>query len=105
MPQPELAAPTSTSCAHEADGLRLETVRGNLLSRDACARAAEGAVVVYHLAAGVEKTFPGCFLNSAVATRNLLDAVLATGALKRFVNTSSLAVYDNVERPRAASRR
>jgi len=50
--------------------------------------------VVYHLAAGVEKTFPGCFLNSAVTTRNLLDAVLATGTLKRFVNTSSLAVYD-----------
>jgi nucleoside-diphosphate-sugar epimerase len=47
------------------------------------------------LAAGVEKTFPGCFLNSAVTTRNLLDAVVAQGTLKRFVNISSLAVYSN----------
>lgn len=79
----------------QAEGVRLDVLRGNLLSREVCAKAAEGAVVVYHLAAGVEKSFPGCFLNSAVATRNLLDAVLETGALKRFVNTSSLAVYDN----------
>lgn len=53
--------------------------------------------VVYHLAAGVEKSFPGCFLNSVVTTRNLLDAVIAAGTVKRFVNTSSLAVYLNAK--------
>lgn len=73
---------------------------GNLLSRADCARAAEGASVVYHLAAGVEKTFPGCFLNSAVAVRNLLDSLIKNQTLKRFVNISSLAVYFNGRIPR-----
>ena len=73
----------------------LEVVHGNLLSPDTCAMAAHGVAVVYHLAAGVEKTFPGCFLNSAVTTRNLLNAVTAGGTVKRFVNISSLAVYSN----------
>ena len=73
----------------------LDVVHGNLLSRDTCAMAMDRVAVVYHLAAGVEKTFPGCFLNSAVTTRNVLDAVLATGTVRRFVNISSLAVYSN----------
>jgi nucleoside-diphosphate-sugar epimerase len=51
---------------------------------------------VIHLAAGVaEKSFPGCFLNTVVTTRNLLDASCRTGLLKRFVNISSFAVYSN----------
>lgn len=73
----------------------LQFVYGNLLSDATCKEAVKGAVVVYHLAAGVDKSFSGCFLNSAVATRNLLDAVMADGTIKRFVNTSSLAVYSN----------
>jgi nucleoside-diphosphate-sugar epimerase len=75
----------------------VEVFQGNLLSRDTCAKATEGIVVVYHLAAGTEKSFPGCFLNSAVTTRNLLDAVIAAGTVRRFVNTSSLAVYSNAK--------
>ena len=70
-------------------------ILGNLLSRDDCLSAAEGVSVIYHLAAGVEKTFPGCFLNSVVTTRNLLDAAIKEPTLKRFVNISSLAVYSN----------
>ena len=58
---------------------------------------AEGVSVVYHLAAGIEKSFPGCFMNSVVTTRNLLDAFMASGVLKRFVNVSSIAVYSNEE--------
>lgn len=81
----------------------LKVVSGNLLSRDTCARAAEGVTVVYHLAAGVEKTFPGCFLNSAVTTRNLLDAVIASGTMKRFVSISSLAVHSNAQLRRGAA--
>jgi nucleoside-diphosphate-sugar epimerase len=81
----------------------VEVVSGNLLSRETCARAAEGVAVVYHLAAGVEKTFPGCFLNSAVTTRNLVDAVTAAGTVRRFVNISSLAVYSNAEIRRGAA--
>lgn len=78
----------------------LEICIGNLLCRDDCLRVARGVAVVYHLAAGVEKSFPGCFLNSAVTTRNLLDSLIQERRLKRFVNISSLAVYSNEKIPR-----
>ena len=76
---------------------KVEIIEGNLLSREDCQRASAGVSVVFHLAAGVEKSFPGCFINSVIATRNLLDAVVGHGVLKRFVNVSSLAVYSNQE--------
>jgi len=78
----------------------VEFIEGNLLSRDACQIAAKGVCIIYHLAAGVEKTFPGCFMNSVVTTRNLLDAVIKGQTLKRFVNISSIAVYSNEKLPR-----
>lgn len=81
-------------------GARLEVVKGNLLSREDCLRVADGVAVIYHLAAGVEKSFPGCFLNSVVTTRNLLEAVIKEKTLKRFVNISSIAVYSNEKIPR-----
>jgi nucleoside-diphosphate-sugar epimerase len=74
---------------------KLHLIEGNLLSRDDCKRATEDVSVIFHLAAGIEKTFPGCYMNSVVATRNLLDSVLENGNLKRFVNVSSIAVYSN----------
>ena len=51
--------------------------------------------VLLHLAAGIEKTFPGSFMNCVVTTRNLLDAVVQEATLRRFVNVSSFAVYSN----------
>jgi nucleoside-diphosphate-sugar epimerase len=39
-------------------------------------------------------------MNSVVTTRNLLDACLLHKQLKRFVNVSSFAVYNNAERTR-----
>jgi len=86
----------------ESSSYDLDIVEGNLLSRDACARVVHGAAVVYHLAAGVEKSFPGCFLNSAVTTRNLLDAVAAEGTVRRFVSISSMAVHSNATLRRRA---
>jgi nucleoside-diphosphate-sugar epimerase len=71
----------------------VEFVRGDLMSREDCARATEGHVVVYHLAAGMDKSFAGAFMNSVVTTRNLLDACLDRGRLQRFVSVSSFAVY------------
>jgi nucleoside-diphosphate-sugar epimerase len=78
-------------------GANLEIVKGNLLSRETCGAAAAGAAVIYHLAAGVEKSYAGCFLNSVVTTRNLLDAALDGPSLRRFVNVSSIAVYSNAK--------
>jgi len=74
---------------------RVEVMQGNLLSREDCAKAAKDVTVIFHLAAGIEKTFPGSFMNSVVTTRNLLDAVVQFGTLRRFVNVSSFAVYSN----------
>ena len=80
----------------------VEFVAGDLLSRDDCQRAAEGVSIVYHLAAGIEKSFAGAFMNSALATRNLIEAFLELGQPKRFVNVSSFAVYSNLYLKRGA---
>lgn len=74
---------------------KVEIINGNLLSKNDCSQAAENAAIIYHLAAGVEKSFPGCYLNSVISTRNLLEAVVQHKTLHRFVNISSLAVYSN----------
>jgi nucleoside-diphosphate-sugar epimerase len=83
-------------------GRNIEVVTGDLLSRDDCQKAAQGISINYHLAAGMEKSFPGAFMNSALATRNLMDAFLHFGKPKRFVNVSSFAVYSNLGLKRGA---
>jgi nucleoside-diphosphate-sugar epimerase len=81
---------------------KVELVSGDLLSREDCRRTAEGVSIVYHLAAGMEKSFAGAFMNSALTTRNLMDAFLEFGRPKRFVNVSSFAVYSNLSLKRGA---
>jgi nucleoside-diphosphate-sugar epimerase len=76
-----------------ADGV--EVMLGNLLSADDCARASGGVAVIYHLAAGRSDMFADAFVNSVVTTRNLLQATVKHGCLKRFVNISSFSVYSN----------
>lgn len=78
----------------------VELIQGNLLNHNDCSNAAKDVSVIYHLAAGVEKSFPGCFLNSVVTTRNLMDAGRQESSLKRFVNVSSIAVYTNHKIPK-----
>lgn len=78
----------------------IDFFQGNLLSRPDCEKAAKDVSVIYHLAAGIGKAFPDCFLNSAVTTRNLLDCAILEPSLKRFVNTSSIAVYTNENIPK-----
>jgi nucleoside-diphosphate-sugar epimerase len=86
------------------DKAQIEVVSGNLLSRQDCLRAVQNVAVVYHLAMGTgQKSIPHAFLNSVVATRNLLDAALQSGSLKRFVNMSSFVVYTNRGKPRPAA--
>jgi nucleoside-diphosphate-sugar epimerase len=79
---------------------RIDVHKGNLLSRTDCEAAARDVAVIYHLAAGTgEKSFPDAFLNSVVATRNLIEASLRFGSLRRFVLVSSFAVYSNRDKP------
>lgn len=85
--------------ARRRNGVRIEIVEGNLLSRADCTTAVAGAAVIYHLAAARgEKSFADAFLNSVVTTRNLLDAARSSGSLKRFVNVSSFTVYAGTPR-------
>jgi nucleoside-diphosphate-sugar epimerase len=74
----------------------VEVISGDLLSREDCRKATEDVSVIIHLAAGMEKSFAGAFMNSAITTRNLMDAFLEVGKPKRFVNVSSFAVYSNL---------
>jgi nucleoside-diphosphate-sugar epimerase len=83
-------------------GKNVELVAGDLLSRDDCRKAVEDVSIIYHLAAGFDKSFAGAFMNSALTTRNLLDACLELGRPKRFVNVSSFAVYSNLSLKRGA---
>ena len=84
---------TILDCCTPSSG---QIVSGNLLSRDDAAKAVDGAAVILHLAAGVENSFSGAFMNSVVTTRNLLEAAGCTGMLKRFLNVSSIGVYSNL---------
>jgi nucleoside-diphosphate-sugar epimerase len=80
---------------------RIEIIKGNLLSAEDCLAVTRDVSVIYHLAAGRgEKSFPDAFLNSVVTTRNLLEGARAHQRLRRFVNVSSFAVYDNMSRRR-----
>jgi nucleoside-diphosphate-sugar epimerase len=86
--------------AHEKQ--HVEVIAGDLLSPADCAKAVEGISIIYHLAAGMDKSFAGAFMNSVLTTRNLLDAFLEYGQPKRFVNVSSFAVYSNLKLERGA---
>ena len=70
--------------------IRLEYCVGDLRYREDAGRAVDGVQLVFHLAAGKKGTAADLFLNSVVASRNLLDAV-ADRKPMRIVLVSSLA--------------
>jgi nucleoside-diphosphate-sugar epimerase len=81
---------------NRAPGVRIELRKGNLLSRQDCEAASDGATVIYNLAAATGgKSVPDAFMNSVVTMRNLLEASLRNACLRRFVLVSSFAVYAN----------
>jgi nucleoside-diphosphate-sugar epimerase len=86
---------------HKPASAKVEVVKGNLLSPDDCEAACKDVAVVFHLAAGTgEKSFPDAFMNTVVATRNLLNASIHCARLRRLVLVSSFAVYTNRQRSR-----
>lgn len=81
-------------------GTHVRVIEGNLLSRNDCEEACKDVALIYHLAAGTgEKSFPDAYMNSVVATRNLLEASLKQGRLRRLVLVSSFSVYTNCDKP------
>jgi nucleoside-diphosphate-sugar epimerase/peptidoglycan/xylan/chitin deacetylase (PgdA/CDA1 family) len=71
---------------------KLEYCVGNLRYREDAARAVEDVELIFHLAAGKKGTAADLFLNSVVASRNLLDAVAERKPM-RIVLVSSFSVY------------
>jgi nucleoside-diphosphate-sugar epimerase len=84
----------------QSERARIEVIRGNLLSSDDCRSAAQDVAVIFHLATGGDKSYPDAFMNSVVATRNLIEASRHQATLRRFVNVSSFAVYTNANNGR-----
>jgi nucleoside-diphosphate-sugar epimerase len=74
-------------------GPHLEIVQGDLLDRDAIARALEGCDAVIHLAHAEDDV-------AARATRNLVEAASRAG-IRRFVHVSSISVHGPVPGPDA----
>jgi nucleoside-diphosphate-sugar epimerase len=103
------ARPSSDATRLEAvlgryqDRAEVQVTRGNLLSREDCIKATSGVAVIFHLATSGDKSFANAFMNSVVATRNLLQASLEHMRLRRFVNISSFAVYTNTGESRRMS--
>lgn len=81
-------------------GSQIRMIKGNLLSRQDCEAACKDVALIIHLAASTgEKSYPDAYMNSVVATRNLLDASVQCGRLRRVVLISSFSVYTNCQKP------
>jgi nucleoside-diphosphate-sugar epimerase len=70
----------------------LEIIRGDLSSKDDVETALEDVACVYHLAAAMKGSAADIFLNTVVASKNLLDALGPVGRI-RVILTSSFGVY------------
>ncbi len=71
---------------------RLDYCVGDLRYREDAARSVDGVQLIFHLVAGKKGTSADLFLNSVVASRNLLEAV-ADRKPVRIVLVSSFGVY------------
>jgi len=79
-----------------------EMFEGSLSTREGAAAAIENVDVIYHLAAALKGAPADMFLGTVVSTRNLLDAVAASGRPIKLVHVSSLAVYGVADLRRGA---
>jgi nucleoside-diphosphate-sugar epimerase len=83
-------------------GARVEILQGNLLNSKNAEEAVKGIDVVYHCAAEMIAPIAAMCMNTVVATRNLLEAIVKEGRIKRFVHVSSFAVYGTAPLQRRA---
>ena len=80
---------------------RIEYCIGNLKYQDDANRAVDGVQLIFHLAAGKSGAAADLFMDSVVASRNLLDAVGGQKPM-RIVLISSFGVYGIAELGRGA---
>lgn len=83
-------------------GADVEIREGSLSSVEAAAKLLDGVGVVHHLAAAVGAPPADMFLGTVVATKNLLEAMLAMKPVPKLVLISSFGVYGVAEMPRGA---
>jgi 2-alkyl-3-oxoalkanoate reductase len=79
---------------------RIERFTGTLNDRESAQKALEGVDVVYHLAASLAGAPADIFLNTVVASKNLLEAAVNTGRKTKIVLVSSFGVYGVADLPR-----
>ena len=84
--------PRLEALSEQHSDAKLEYCVGNLRYREDAARAVDDVELIFHLAAGKKGTAADLFLNSVVASRNLLDAVAGRKPM-RIVLVSSFSVY------------
>jgi len=89
--------------ARQHPGAKLEGFVGSLASSASAASALEGVGEVYHLAAALGGPPAEMFLNTVVASKNLLEAAVATGRPVKMVLVSSFAVYGVADLPSGAT--
>lgn len=83
-----------------SQGHRIEVIQGDLASVRDCERAADGTRLVYHVAGGGQgESFTSVQQTAVDTLKTLLEALVRTGELKRFVHVSSFAVYSNLDLP------
>ena len=74
------------------DGLDIDIVSGTLLDTDALKEGVAGVDTVFHLAGRTRATDRDAFLkDNVIGSENLMDAIVASGSVRRTVVTSSLA--------------
>ncbi len=78
--------------AEQYPRIRLEYCIGDLKYREDAAQFVDGVQLIFHLAAGKKGTAADLFVNSVVASRNLLEAVGNSNPM-RIVLVSSFGVY------------
>lgn len=82
--------------AEDYPGANLECVVGDLLSPEDARRAADGASVIYHLAAAMSGGYSAMVMNTVVGSRNLLAAIDEPANVSA-VLVSSFSVYGTAD--------
>jgi nucleoside-diphosphate-sugar epimerase len=81
-------------------GADVEIVGGGLSSKDEAAKVIEGAPLILHLAASLNGPPADIFLGTVVASKHLLDAIVASAHRPKVVLISSFGAYGVADKPR-----
>jgi nucleoside-diphosphate-sugar epimerase len=73
---------------------KVKLLEGNMTDMDDCYRATDDVVLVINCAAGMQGGLVNMFIDSVVASRNLLAAIVVQRTVKRIVHISSFATYE-----------